>query len=88
MDDEIDIITNCLGFLKGTFGVWIYNANSRNIYLAKCGVTLFADLIENEFSSVKYKFYEPLEDGTLYQLTSEGITSISTFECDSPFFTI
>ena len=88
MDDEVEILVKGLEQLKGTFGLWIFNAKSRNIYLAKCGVTLFADLVENEFSSIKYKFYDPLEDGTLYQLTHEGITSIAHFECDNPFFIV
>jgi len=86
--NEIEIIVNSLEFLKGTFGVWIHNAFTGNTFLAKCGVTLFADIYDNCFSSVSYKFFDPLEEGTLYQLTSEGITSVATFDCDSPFFTV
>jgi glucosamine 6-phosphate synthetase-like amidotransferase/phosphosugar isomerase protein len=87
-DNELDIIVNGLEFLKGTFGLWIYNTNSNNIYLAKCGVTLFADIYNNEFSSIKHQFYDPLDEGVVYQLTQEGITSVATFDCDSPFFTV
>ena len=41
-----------------------------------------------EFSSVKHKFFDPIEEGTLYQLTHEGTTVVGTFDCDSPFFTV
>jgi predicted glutamine amidotransferase len=87
-DDETTQIINALEFLKGTFGVWIHNINTGNTFLAKCGVTLFADIYENSFSSVKHMSFDPLEEGVLYQITQEGITSIGTFDCDSPFFTI
>ena len=86
--NEVEIITNTLEFLKGTFGVWIHNVQTGNTFLAKCGVSLFADIYENSFSSTKYKFFDPLEEGLLYQITHEGITSIATFDCDSPFFTV
>lgn len=87
-EDEASQVINTLEFLKGTFGLWIHNTNTGNTFLAKCGVTLFADIYENSFSSVKYKSLDPLEEGVLYQLTQEGITSIGTFDCDSPFFTV
>jgi glucosamine 6-phosphate synthetase-like amidotransferase/phosphosugar isomerase protein len=87
-DSEIDIMVNALEFLKGTFGLWIYNSTTGNTFLAKCGVTLFADVYENAFSSVKYKFFDPLDEGILYQITPEGITSVGSFDCDSPFFTV
>lgn len=87
-DKELEIISNGLEFLKGTFGLWIHNINSGNTYIAKCGVTLFADIYNNEFSSIKHKYYESLEEGVIFQLTPEGITSVATFDCDSPFFTV
>jgi len=85
---EIDVIVNCLQLLKGTFGLWMFNANTGNSFLAKCGVTLFADVYENTFSSVQDKGLSSLDEGVLFQVTSEGITAVADFECDSPFFTI
>lgn len=83
-----DAIIHALSVLEGTFGLWIFNTETQNTYLAKCGVTLFADRIDNIFSSVrdKKKTLESLEDGTLYQLTKEGITVVGMFDCDSPFY--
>lgn len=85
---EIDIICNTLTQLKGTYGVWIHNVQTANSFIAKCGVTLFADIYENTFSSVHTQGLDQLEDGTLYQITREGLTTVATFECDNPFFTI
>jgi len=81
-------ILSTLPMLRGTFGLWMWDANTKITYLAKCGVTLYARFLENMFSSVKFSDLEPLEDGVLYQLTPEGITSIGIFDCDSPFFTV
>lgn len=88
LNDPVKTIISTLELLEGTFSVWIWNAESKIAYIAKCGTTLFARPLENMFSSVKFSDLEPLEDGTLYQLTHEGITSIGVFDCESPFFTV
>ena len=84
---NVDAIVNTLGKLEGTFGLWIYDSNLNTMFLARCGSTIFANKLSNTFSSVKFRGSEALEEGVLYQLTPEGITSISLFDCDSPFFT-
>ena len=81
-------ILSTLPLLEGNYGLWMWNADTKTTYIAKCGVTLFGNLLENSFSSVKYNGMEPLDDGTLYQLTHEGITEIDHFICDNPFFTV
>lgn len=80
-------LAQSLSLLEGTFGLWIYNSALREIYVARNGSTVFADLITNEFSSTKFKNSEPLEEGLVYQVTPEGLTSIVQFDHDSPFFT-
>ena len=87
-NNEIDVIVKGLEYLEGTFGLWIHNTETGSTFLAKCGVTLFADVYDNAFSSVCHNSLESLEEGTLYQLTKEGITGVATFDCDSPFFTV
>jgi len=84
---NIEAIVQTLGKLEGTFGLWIYDSDINTMFLARCGSTLFADKINNSFSSVKFKNSEPLDEGCLYQLTPEGITAVSMFDFDSPFFT-
>jgi len=86
-DSTVSIMSNVLSLLEGTFGLWIYNSMSREIFLARNGSTLYADIYNNEFSSTKHANFEPLKEGVLYQITPEGITSVSVFDHDSPFFT-
>lgn len=86
-DNQIYVVTTTLGLLEGTYGLWIYNTDTRILYLARCGSTIFADIVNNSFSSVKFKGSELLEEGVLYQVTREGITSIGLFDFNSPFFT-
>ena len=82
-----DAISRAVGLLDGTFGLWIYDSSNNSTYLARCGSTVCVNYLYNEFSSVKFKDSEPLPDGCLYQLTTEGITAVSQFDFDSPFFT-
>jgi len=86
-DDEIASIVKALSSLKGTFGLWIFHQQTNNIYLARSGSTLYADFLNNSFSSLKEDGYVELEEGLLYLLTKEGITSVGRFKKNSPFFT-
>lgn len=89
-DDRIstvDTVSRAIGLLEGTFGLWIYDSDNNNTYIARCGSTVFANHLYNEFSSVKFNDSEPLLEGVLFQLTPEGITAVSKFDFDSPFFT-
>jgi len=83
---EVDIICTVLSKLQGTFGLWIYNKRTHNVYLARSGSTLYADLINNSFSSLPEDKFNPLEEGVLYLITQEGITSVGGFAKNSPFF--
>jgi len=85
--DEVAGIVRTLTQLQGTFGLWMYNQKSGNIYIARSGSTLYADFINNEFSSLPEPEYVALEEGLLYLLTKEGITSVGKFIPNSPFFT-
>jgi glucosamine--fructose-6-phosphate aminotransferase (isomerizing) len=86
--DEILSIIKTLSLLKGTFGLWIYNQKSGNIYIARSGSTLYADFLNNEFSSLPNpdNGFVEVEQGLLYLLTKEGITSVGKFATNSPFF--
>jgi len=85
--DPLDALSKGLSLLEGTFGLWIYSSIDLRIYIARCGSTLFANLLSNDFSSTKFKNSEALEEGYIYQLTREGLTSVSQFDFNSPFFT-
>lgn len=85
---ESTSLKNALEELQGTYSLWIYNTQSKNIYIARCGSTLYFNTLENEFSSIMDKNMEPVPDNTIYQITQEGITLISGFDGHSPFFII
>jgi glucosamine 6-phosphate synthetase-like amidotransferase/phosphosugar isomerase protein len=86
--DPVKTIASTLELLEGNFGLWLWNAETKITYLAKCGVTLFGYMLENRFSTVEYAGMEPMDDGIIYQLTPEGITQVGSFDCQSPFFTV
>jgi glucosamine 6-phosphate synthetase-like amidotransferase/phosphosugar isomerase protein len=86
-NDEITAIVKALSSLKGTFGLWIYNQKTANLYLARSGSTLYCNFLNNEFSSLPEDEFVPLEEGLLYLLTKEGVTCVGKFTPNSPFFT-
>ncbi len=80
--NEVKIISEALSMLAGKFSFWFYSMYTKNIYLAKCNQEIYANIYENTFSSIPFEGSEPLLDGDLYQLTREGITTVSVFDCD------
>ncbi len=83
---ETEIICSVLKKLKGTFGVWIYNIQTGNKYVARSGSTIYGNFLTNDFSSLRSKGFVPYEEGVLYLLTPEGTTGVDTFKSNSPFF--
>jgi glucosamine 6-phosphate synthetase-like amidotransferase/phosphosugar isomerase protein len=86
--DEVSALCNVLSKLEGTFGLWIYNKLSNNVYLARSGSTIYADFLTNSFSSLPYKKFKSLDEGVLYLMTKEGLTSVGGFQNNSPFFVL
>jgi glucosamine 6-phosphate synthetase-like amidotransferase/phosphosugar isomerase protein len=84
--NEVKGICKALSLLQGTFGLWIYNDKSNNVYLARSGSTLYANYLTNDFSSIRATGFNPLEEGTLYLQTVEGLTAVGDFKTNSPFF--
>ena len=86
--DEIESIVEALSFIEGTYGLWIHNKLSCNTYIARCGSTLYSNLLTNDFSSVETKGMQSLTEGALYLLTAEGVTEVGGFDTNSPFLII
>jgi len=80
---ETQLIAYVLELLEGTFGLWIVNTNTMNIYLARQGSTLFFD--KNSFSSAKGKGYKELKEGVLYKFNKKGLKPVEKFKVNSPF---
>ena len=77
--------------LEGTFSCWIHNTYTNNVYLVRCGSTLFA--ADREFSSAQTGDMKPLDDGCIYRLfydadpyQSEQLRKVGEFKTSSPFF--
>jgi glucosamine 6-phosphate synthetase-like amidotransferase/phosphosugar isomerase protein len=84
--NEVDVVCKVLSMLEGTFGLWIYNKETHNVYIARSGSTLYANVLENTVSSLPDDDLKPLEEGVLYLVTTEGLTSVGGFTNNSPFF--
>jgi glucosamine 6-phosphate synthetase-like amidotransferase/phosphosugar isomerase protein len=81
-------IKESLENLKGTFACWIYSKRTYQTYIARSGSTLFGDVDNSVFSSVKIPGLanDELEEGVIYCMTKEGLTNVGTFNHSSPFF--
>jgi glucosamine 6-phosphate synthetase-like amidotransferase/phosphosugar isomerase protein len=86
--DEVYAISEACGSLKGTYACWIYNKDSKNIYLVRSGSTLFGNKKTGSFSSAKVpgKCTKVLEEGVIYHVSDEGLTAVGGFSSHSPFF--
>lgn len=81
--NEIKCISHILSLLQGTFGLWILNIRTLNVYLARQGSTLFYD--SNSFSSTPGENFKELKEGEIYRVYKKGIKSVGAFEVKSPF---
>jgi hypothetical protein len=80
--NEVKIINEMLSYIEGRYSMCIHNVFTKNTFIVKCNQNLYADIYENTFSSVQFKDSEELEDGEIFQLTREGITNVSSFDCN------
>ncbi len=86
--DDVQAIEQVCGMLKGTFACWIYSKMGKQAYLVRSGCTLLGNIETSSFSSI----YVPrvaeslLDEGVIYCVTDEGLTTVGTFEQSSPFY--
>lgn len=85
--DEVDHIVSVLGMLKGTHTTWIFNKQSNNLYVARCGSTLYGNPETGTFSSTPTEGMIEMRDGNVYQV-KDGFFVVGKFEAQSPFFII
>lgn len=88
MDSDVGVLSDVLSLLKGTFAIWAYNKQTRQLYIARSGSTLFANLTDSIFSSVKiFELTDhEIQPGIIYCMTIEGLAQVGKFDYDSPFF--
>ncbi len=85
-NDEIANIVQTLELLKGTFALWIMNKETKNLYIARQGSTLFYK--GSNISSIKGKGYRQVKEGILYNLSFNGLSKKDEFQTQSPFLTL
>jgi len=85
--DEVNAIEQACSELKGTFACWIYNEMTEEVYLVRCGSTLFTNN-EGEFSSANPGDMDMLKEGIVYRNDYENnfIHNCGEFDVSSPFF--
>jgi glucosamine 6-phosphate synthetase-like amidotransferase/phosphosugar isomerase protein len=87
-NNEVKTIVSVMEAIEGTYSLWLYNTNSKNIYVVRCGSTLYGNLLQCEFSSYPDVGLNELEDNSIYIVTREGLTKIADFLGNSPFFIV
>lgn len=83
IEKETNLISHVLNLIEGTFGLWIVNLSTLNVYIARQGSTLFYD--RNSFSSVKGDKSKEVKEGVIYKFTYKGIKAEGKFKVKSPF---
>ena len=90
---EQDAIKLACEKLEGTFSCWIHNTYTNNVYLIRCGSTLFVNMDTRDFSSTKEEGMVSLDDGCIYRvfydadsIQSEWLRKVDNFNTHSPFF--
>jgi len=79
--NEAEVLKETFSLIEGSYSSWVFNIKTKNCFLLKCNSDLYANIYDNDFSSKEKFGFEPLNDGIVYQLTREGITSVDYFEC-------
>lgn len=87
LGDAIFCISETLSKLRGTFACWLHNMKSNQTFLVRSGSTLYCDRLSNTFSSMPIDSVceESVDQGVIYELTSEGMTAVGEFNYDNPF---
>tara|TARA_R110000765_G_scaffold347448_1_gene437551 strand:+ start:55 stop:690 length:636 start_codon:yes stop_codon:yes gene_type:complete len=71
--------------LEGTFACWIYDELENDIYLVRCGSTLFYK--EGCFSSKQPdNTWCTMSEGVVYKLVDNDLVSQDKFKSNSPYF--
>jgi hypothetical protein len=88
----VSCIKNTLSELKGTFGLWIVHKKTKQVFLARQGSTIFANMSTGSFCSLpcKNKEWCELGEGCIYKIdiAEKNIEPIEKFTTDSPFLFI
>lgn len=85
MIDQIGL-KQTLQELKGTFGCWLYDSNTSELFVFRSGSTIYTD--GKNFSSTPVDGWELLDEGIIYRFnfTKQKYEQYDTFETETGFF--
>ena len=81
----IDTIVEVLSLLEGTHSTTIFNSKTNNLYITRCGSTLYRDNAGN-YSSTHFEGSEMVSDGNIYKYVEDTFKVVGSFNPKSPFF--
>jgi len=80
-----NVVSAVLNRLSGTYAVFIYNKPNKQLYIARCGSTLFYNPDECTFSSVKHDKMESVPECTLYKRVEDRFVKVCNLQNNSSF---
>lgn len=87
--DVVSCIKSTLNELTGTFGLWIVHKKTKQIFVARQGSTLYANMSAGSICSLECKSGEwcELGEGYIYKIdtTDKNIKPVDKFTNSSPF---
>lgn len=93
-DDVIKAISKTCSQLEGTFSCWIFDSKENDIYIVRCGSTLFYNENGDISSKKPDDNWATIKEGDIYKLidnnTVDGapanFVSVGSFKTNSPYF--
>ena len=82
--DEPTLIASVMASLRGTYTCWLFNQKTKNLYIARCGSTLWVS--EDQVSSTEIPEGESFPEGGIACITEGKLQQVNTFTPASPFF--
>ena len=85
-EDVVDIISDTCSRLEGTFSCWLFDSKENDIYIVRCGSTLFYNKDGDISSKKPDDSWATIKEGDIYKLIDNNFVSVGTFKTNSPYF--
>lgn len=83
-----DVIRSVMNKLEGTFSLWIHNTATQKTYICRCGSTLFMNVKNSSFSSIKLEEMTEVPNSSIFEKDVDGFHQVGIFNQNSPFFIV
>ena len=85
-EDVVDIISETCSQLQGTFSCWLFDSKENDIYIVRCGSTLFYNKDGDISSKKPDDSWATIKEGEIYKLVDNNFVPVGTFKTNSPYF--